>query len=63
MERELLTAVEVAEVLRVSRYHVYDLVRDGRLPAVRIGRHVRIARSVLDAWIGNGGTCRMTANQ
>jgi excisionase family DNA binding protein len=32
----LLTAPEVAKCLRISRWTVYDLVRDGRLRAVRL---------------------------
>jgi excisionase family DNA binding protein len=33
---------EVAQVLRVSKMTVYRLIRQGDLPAVRIGRGFRI---------------------
>jgi len=37
-----LTALEVAERMRVSKMTVYRLVRAGKIPAVRIGRAFRI---------------------
>lgn len=46
-ERDLppfLTPQEVAERLRVSVWAVYDAVKDETLPAVRVGRAIRIPR-------------------
>jgi excisionase family DNA binding protein len=37
-----MTVLEVAQVLRVSKMTVYRLIRQGDLPAVRIGRGFRI---------------------
>ncbi|HJV05176.1 MAG TPA: helix-turn-helix domain-containing protein [Actinomycetota bacterium] len=37
-----MTVSEVAQVLRVSKMTVYRLIRQGDLPAVRIGRGFRI---------------------
>jgi excisionase family DNA binding protein len=37
-----MTVNEVAQVLRVSKMTVYRLIRQGDLPAVRIGRGFRI---------------------
>lgn len=47
----LLTADEVAEVLRVTRAWVYAETRAGRMPHVRLGRYVRYRRSAIFAWI------------
>lgn len=44
----LLTTDEATELLRVSRSTVYEYVRDGRVPASRIGRKAIIARSSLE---------------
>jgi len=41
---ELLTAHQVAVVLKVSPGYVYRLIRLRHLPAVRIGNSVRIRR-------------------
>jgi len=49
---QLLKVHEVAAELRVSRHTVYDLVRSGALPAVRLGPHqTRISKTDLDAWL------------
>ncbi len=51
-----LTVPEVARILRVPNLHVYRLVRQGNLPAVHVGRWVRIPEEALRAWIAQGGT-------
>lgn len=51
----LLTVSEVARVLGVRDNRVYDLAKSGTLPAVRIGRQLRIDEDSLLAWIKNGG--------
>ena len=47
---QLLTVVEAAEHLRVSRSKLYELLAAGELPSVRIGRTRRIAMSALAAF-------------
>ena len=42
-----LTAAEAAEILRVSTKTVYKLIREKSLPAVKVGRENRIAKSQL----------------
>ena len=42
-----MKAAEVAEVLRVSTKTVYKLVRENRIPSVKVGREIRIAKSEL----------------
>lgn len=51
----LLTAQEVADQTGLSSQRVYELVRAGRLPAVHIGRQVRISASALAMWVEQGG--------
>ena len=51
-EDVLLYRVEyVAELLDISRSHVYALMSKGELPSVRIGRCRRIAKEDLQAWL------------
>ncbi|SRR6266571_4663246 len=47
---ELLTVPEVAERLKLKSPYVYDLIRQGRLTAVRIGKYVRVSRTAVAAW-------------
>lgn len=42
---EVLTAAEVASMLRISKWAVYDMTRRGLLPVLRIGRCVRYMRA------------------
>lgn len=50
-DEPLLTAEEVADVLRVTTSWVYAETRAHRLPHVRLGRYVRYRRSAITAWI------------
>ncbi len=53
LEEPLLTADDVARVLRVPRSSVYDYARrlHRPLPSMRIGRHLRFYRSEIEAWL------------
>lgn len=48
---KLLRAPEVAAILGLSRSQVYGLLACGRLPALRIGRSVRVPLHALEQWI------------
>jgi excisionase family DNA binding protein len=47
----LLTVPETAKLLRISRNLAYELVARGELPAVRLGRVIRIPRGALNDWV------------
>jgi excisionase family DNA binding protein len=49
--RPLLTAAEVARILNISIRQVRRLIKDGKLPIVRVGRAVRIRPESLDKLI------------
>jgi excisionase family DNA binding protein len=49
LHHRLLTAEEVAELLRLPVSTIYDLARTGRLPQLRIGRALRFSQSDLEA--------------
>jgi excisionase family DNA binding protein len=49
---EVLTAREAARVLRVGRNQLYQAVARGEVPAVRIGRTIRIPKHALLDLIG-----------
>ena len=53
LTRVLLTAPEVADLLRTSKGAIYTMVERGLLPGVtRIGRRVLVRRDVLLDWLG-----------
>ena len=47
----LLTVREAAKLLRISRNLAYELVAQGRLPAIYLGRRILIPRHGLERWI------------
>jgi excisionase family DNA binding protein len=49
--RELMTTREVLHYLRVTPRTVYRLIREGDLPAVRIGGRWRFRRTDIEAWL------------
>jgi excisionase family DNA binding protein len=48
---DLLTAGEVASILRVTPDWVYAQTRSGRIPHLRLGRYVRYRRRALIEWM------------
>jgi putative molybdopterin biosynthesis protein len=43
---------EVAPLLKISERHVYELIKRGDLPSVRLGRRVVVPKAALEALIG-----------
>ena len=48
---QLLTADDIAELMRVTRAWVYAETRRDRLPHLRLGRYVRYRRAAIEAWM------------
>lgn len=53
--RPLLTLKEVAQILNITYFRASELARVGLLPAVRIGRQVRVRPDVLEQFVESGG--------
>jgi len=51
IESPLLTAKDVAKILKVSKALAYRLFSDDQLPAVRFGRTVRVKPEDLEEFI------------
>jgi excisionase family DNA binding protein len=63
-EQQLLTADDVAAILRVPRSFVYALARRGELPTVRLGdRYVRFRTPALERWIASRETSERVGTQ
>jgi excisionase family DNA binding protein len=50
---ELLRPSDLSRALGVSRGRIYQLIAARRLPAVRIGRSLRIPRGAWERWLGD----------
>jgi len=51
LDTPLLTAAEAAQLLSVRPSWIYEAVRSGALPCLRIGRHIRFTRTMLEEWL------------
>jgi excisionase family DNA binding protein len=51
-----LTVAEVAEMLKLNQQTIRNWIDQGTLPALRVGRRVRIRRSDLDRKLEEGAT-------
>ncbi|HUE27042.1 MAG TPA: helix-turn-helix domain-containing protein [Solirubrobacteraceae bacterium] len=60
-EDAFLTVAEVAEMLKLNQQTVRNWIDQGSLPALRVGRRVRIRRSDLEQLLEDGRTAPSTA--
>jgi len=51
-EADILTIEELSKYLRVSKSTLYKLVREGRIPSQKVGRHWRFHKDNIDRWLG-----------
>ncbi len=64
MERQILIADEVAEMLRVDRQRVYELARRDAIPVIRLGeRQYRFDAEAIKQWIEDGGSFTESKNE
>jgi excisionase family DNA binding protein len=51
LSEPLLRPEDAAELLSVKVSWIYEACRTGRLPFVRLGKHIRFTRSDLERWL------------
>ena len=51
LREPLLSPMDAAVLLSVRPSWVYEAVRTGRLPCIKVGRHLRFVRSDLERWV------------
>lgn len=57
MNKQILVADEVAEILRVDKQRIYSLVREGAIPVIRLGeRQYRFSAQAIEQFLHGGGT-------
>lgn len=49
--QRLMTIREVADYLRLSKVTVYKMTRQGKIPALKIGKQWRYNKSEIDSWV------------
>ena len=47
----IFTVVEISDYLKIPRSTIYKLVREGKIPAQKIGRHWRFRKEAIDHWL------------
>ncbi len=50
-EGPLLCPHEAATLLSVKPSWIYEAVRTHRIPCLRVGRHIRFTRAMLEQWL------------
>jgi excisionase family DNA binding protein len=51
LDGPLLTPDTAAALLSVKTSWIYEAVRTGRLPCLRVGRHIRFTQAMLEDWL------------
>ncbi len=63
MEKQILVAEEVAELLRIDKQRVYELVRAKQIPFIRLGeRQYRFSAEAIQDFLNEGGTQQAEGN-
>ena len=48
---EILTMDELAVYLKIPKSTLYKLVREGKVPSQKVGRHWRFRKTLVDNWL------------
>jgi excisionase family DNA binding protein len=49
----VLTVDELSDYLKIPKSTIYKVVREGKIPAQKIGRHWRFRKEAIDHWLEN----------
>ena len=48
---DVLTIEELSVYLKIPKSTLYKLVREGRVPSQKVGRHWRFRKETIDRWL------------
>ncbi|MCP3686539.1 MAG: helix-turn-helix domain-containing protein [bacterium] len=51
MEKLLIKPLEAAKMLSIGKTTIYELLSEGTIPSIHIGRSIRIPKKALEEWI------------
>lgn len=57
-EKKVLTVMEAAKELGISKGSAYEAARTGKIPTIRIGRRLIVPRAALDRMLEQAGEPR-----
>ena len=49
--KEVMDIQDLSEYLGIGKSKIYNLIRQKKIPASRIGRQYRFSKNVIDAWL------------
>ena len=52
---DVLTIEELSVYVKVSKSTLYKLVREGKIPCQKVGRHWRFRKDAIDNWLVESG--------
>ena len=52
---DVLTIEELSIYLKIPKSTLYKVVREGRIPCQKIGRHWRFRKAAIDRWLEASG--------
>jgi excisionase family DNA binding protein len=52
---DVITVLEAAKLLKVGKNAVYDAIKRGELPHLRVGKHIRLSRQAVMRALGSCG--------
>ncbi len=48
---DVLTIQDLSDYLKISKSTLYKLVREGKVPSQKVGRHWRFRKETIDRWL------------
>jgi excisionase family DNA binding protein len=55
MDEQIMSFKEAMSFLKIPRSTLYKLVQEGKVPAIKVGRHWRFSKATLERWIAGEG--------
>ena len=49
----MMTAEEVTRYLRISYTKLKNLINDGEIPAIQVGKEIRFRQTDIETWVNN----------
>jgi excisionase family DNA binding protein len=63
IDGDVMTIKEVAQYLRLSEAKIYELARNGTIPALRIGKSWRFQKESLLVWLRKSAQANRALNE